>query len=80
MNDITQKIISCPNCDATSRKDHVNLGSITTDGYVILKRQFGRFTMIMSDEYSIICDCGYYIHVKNGKVTASAPAVNYLNG
>jgi len=78
MNDVTQTIIKCPNC--INRKDNVNLGSVSTDGYIILKRQFGRFTMVMAEEYSIICDCGYYLRIKEGKVVASAPAVNKING
>lgn len=75
MNDILQTIIKCPNCTATNRKDNVNLGSISSDGYVILKRQFGRYTMVMAEEYSIICDCGYFIRIEHGKITASAPTV-----
>lgn len=74
MNEILPAILHCPNCE--NRKDNVNLGSVSTDGYLILKRQFGRFTMVMAQEYSIICDCGYFIRIKNGKITAAAPTAN----
>lgn len=78
MNNILQTIVKCPNC--ANRKDNVNLGSVTSDGYVILKRQYGRMTMIMAEEYSLICDCGYFVRIEHGKVTASAPAVPIEHG
>lgn len=71
------RLLQCPNC--RDRRDNVNLGSVSSEGYVIFKRQFGRYTAIMSTDYSIICDCGYAIHIHEGKVT-SALTVPSANG
>lgn len=70
MNTNLPALIHCPFCK--ERRDSVNLGSVTTEGYVIVKQKFGRHMMVMAQEYSLICDCGYYIHITDGKVTASA--------
>lgn len=66
-------ILHCPQCK--ERKDYVNLGSISSEGYLILKRKQNRYTMIMAQEYSIICDCGYFIRVHEGRIVADATSV-----
>jgi len=78
MNDVFSTLIKCPNCE--NRKDNVTMGSITSDGYVILQRKFGRHTLVMAEEYSLICDCGYFIRIEHGKVTAAAPTASMANG
>lgn len=71
-------IIACPQCK--NRKDYVNLGSVTSEGYVILQRKYGRHTMIMAEQYSVICDCGYFIRIENGKITSTALPIISSNG
>lgn len=78
INDQLPAIMHCPNCE--NRRDNVNLGSITSEGYVIIKQKFNRHVMIMAEEYSIICDCGYYIRVNDGKIVASALPETFING
>lgn len=77
MNDQQPAILHCPKCK--ERKDNINLGSITSEGYLIVKRQFGRMTMVMSKEYSVICDCGYFIRIHDGRITADAYTGNRMN-
>jgi hypothetical protein len=71
-------LVHCPNCK--NRRDDVTLGSVTSQGYVIIKRKFNRQMMIMAESYSIICDCGYFIRITDGKVTASALSGTFING
>lgn len=79
MNNEFSILLQCPNCK--NKKDYVNLGSVSSEGYIILKRQYGRFTTIMASEYSVICDCGYYIRVENGRIIRTAPLpANMISG
>lgn len=78
MNNVLPALIHCPNCQ--NRRDNVNMGSVSSDGFVIIKLKFGRHVMVMATEYSIICDCGYFIRINSGKVVASALPGTYING
>ncbi len=64
---MTPHLLHCPRCKQDN-DSYVNLGSITSEGYLILMRKHQRQTMIMADSYSVICDCGYYIRVEYGKI------------
>lgn len=74
------KLIICPNCKAkqdkgtlgSKRMDAIALGSVTSEGYVIIKRTDKQMTMIMAESYSLICSCGFYIRVNSGTLQSSA--------
>ena len=66
-------IIKCPRCK--DRPDSVNMGSISSEGYLIVKGKYNRYTMVMASEYSIICDCGYFIRIHEGKIVADATSI-----
>ncbi len=66
MNNTLPALLHCPNCE--NRRDSVSLGSVTTEGYFIIKRKFGRQMMVMATEYSVICDCGYLVRFAEGKI------------
>ena len=74
---ILPAIMHCPNCK--NRRDNVNLGSITSEGYIIIKQKFNRHMMIMADAYSLICDCGYFIRVSEGKIVADMNSGTYID-
>lgn len=71
-------LLHCPKCK--NRQDNVSLGSVTTDGYLIFKRKYGRYTMVMASEYSVICDCGFAIRIHEGKVSSGALTGLPVNG
>lgn len=78
-NDIQPQLIKCPNC--IKDKNNAYLGSVTSQGYFIIKkRSYNEFMMIKSDSYSVICECGFQIHVESGKISlnsfASGPMLN----
>lgn len=59
------------------------MGSITSEGYFIIKRgAFREYSperpslyhtaspiMIMSEQYTVFCECGYAIRIDHGKIT-----------
>jgi hypothetical protein len=70
MQTIEPQLIKCPNC--IKDKNNAYLGSVTSQGYFIIKkRSYNEFMMIKAEEYSVICECGYQIHVEYGKITTS---------
>lgn len=66
---MTPQLLHCPHCK--ERRDNEALGSITSEGYFIAKRKYGRATMVMAESYSVICDCGFYFKVECGKIEMS---------
>lgn len=78
MNEVEPYLLYCPEC--FNRKDKISLGSITSQGYVILKRKYGRETLIIADEYSLVCDCGYYVRIEKGKMIRDSLHNINLNG
>lgn len=66
-------ILHCPKCKETQQRSSY-LGSISSEGYLIIKRK-QNYMMIMAQEYSIICDCGYFIRVHEGRIVADATSV-----
>lgn len=89
MGNNTAQLVSCPKCKET--KPNAYMGSITTDGYFIVKR--GSFrdhesrnfyhassdVMIMAEKYTVFCECGYSIQVESG-IIKNAFLGTYLNG
>jgi len=72
-----QSLIYCQRCSQDKRNEGC-LGSVSADGYLIMKRNKGNhYTMVMADSYSVICDCGYFIRIFEGKIVAETP--NMLN-
>lgn len=84
---MTPSLIYCPNCRlsqengnlGSNKRDAITMGSVTSEGYVIIKRTLGKMTMIMATTYSLICDCGYFIRVSNGKITHDALHGTYVD-
>jgi len=75
------QLVICPNC--TKNKPNAFLGSLNVDGYFIVRRGHFRENrnatykasnqiMIAAEDYSIVCECGYYIHVKSGRIVTDA--------
>lgn len=79
----TPYLLKCPNCERTFdhqvRRDHTTLGSITSEGYIIIKQKFGRAVMVKAEEYSVICQCGYFVSLSHGRVTSDALTSYALN-
>lgn len=78
---IDPQLVKCPQC--AINKPNAYMGSITSDGYFIVKR--GAFrdydnrnfyhaasdVMMVAEKYSIVCECGYIIWVDHGKITTA---------
>ena len=60
-------LLHCPKCKQNG-EINTSLGSITSEGYLIIMQKHARQTMIMADAYSVICTCGYYIRIESGKI------------
>jgi hypothetical protein len=88
-NNIIPQLVKCPQC--TLKNANAFMGSITTEGYFIIKR--GAFreyanknfyhqssdVMVMAEEYTILCECGYALQVDHG-IIKNAFLGTYLNG
>lgn len=67
-NSYQPQLIVCPNC--AKNKSRSFLGSVTSEGFFIVKlRSHNDQLMFRSEDYSIMCDCGYQIHISCGKIT-----------
>lgn len=77
-NKIQPYLLYCPQC--LSKEQGVSLGSITSQGFVILKRKFAHETMIMADSFTLVCDCGYYIRIEYGKIIRDSLHQYFSNG
>lgn len=77
-NSIVPQLVKCPEC--ALKKANAYMGSITSEGYFIIKR--GAFreyqnrnfyhnssdVMIASEKYTVFCECGYAIRIDHGKI------------
>lgn len=75
-SNITPQLVKCPQC--ALNKVNAYMGSITSEGYFIIKR--GAFreyqnrnfyhpssdVMIASEQYTVFCECGYAIRIEHG--------------
>lgn len=68
-------LLYCPNCNPAGH--YTSFGSITKEGYITIKRKFGRATVIIASEFSLLCDCGYGVYYNNGTIVTSQKGYNY---
>lgn len=68
---MTPKLVHCPHCKLHNGVS-MTLGSITTDGNFIIRKQYGKEVMIASSSYTIVCDCGFLIRIDDGRISERA--------
>lgn len=65
------RILHCPHCKLHNGQE-MTLGSLTSDGNFIIRKQFGKEVMIASETYTIFCDCGYRLRIDSGTIITRA--------